>query len=70
MDALIDQLAGEFDTAKRAELTSQIDQLVLAENNVCNMYHLNMYMAMKENVEGLGQSPVDYYHITNLTCVK
>ena len=70
VDALIDQLAGEFDTAKRAELTSQIDQLVLAENNVCNMYHLNMYMAMKENVEGLVQSPVDYYHITNLTCVK
>ena len=48
----------------------QIDSLVLADNNVCNMYHLNMYMAMKETVEGLVQSPVDYYHITYQTRAK
>ena len=31
---------------------------------------LLMYMAMKDTVEGLTQSPVDYYHITYQTCVK
>ena len=67
VDKLIDQLAVEFDTAKRAELAEQIDKLVLANNDVCNMFHLNMYMAMKDSVEGLVQSPVDYYHITYLT---
>ena len=70
VDALIDELAVEFDTARRAELAKQIDTLVLAENNVCNMYHLNMYMAMKDTVEGLVQSPVDYYHITYQTRAK
>jgi len=29
-----------------------------------------MYMAMKDTVEGLEQSPVDYYHINYKTCVK
>ncbi|MBQ8975291.1 MAG: hypothetical protein IJ072_06180, partial [Oscillospiraceae bacterium] len=70
VDELLSQLAVEFDVNRRAELASQIDKLVLAENNVCNMFHLNMYMAMKDGVEGLIQSPVDYYHITAQTCVK
>ncbi|MCR5174870.1 MAG: ABC transporter substrate-binding protein [Oscillospiraceae bacterium] len=69
-DALIDELAAEFDAVKRAELAKQIDTLVLAENNICNMYHLNMYMAMKDTVDGLVQSPVDYYHITYQTRVR
>ena len=69
VDELLGSLATEFDTAKRAELASRIDSLVLAENHVCNMFHLNMYMAMKDTVEGLNQSPVDYYHITWLTRV-
>ena len=70
VDALAAELAVEFDTEKRAELASEIDKIVLAENHVVNMYHLNMYMAMKDTVEGLVQSPVDYYHITYETCVK
>lgn len=70
VDELLEMLAVEFDTDKRAELAKQIDQLVLSENAYCNMFHLNMYMAMKDTVEGLEQSPVDYYHITAKTCVK
>ena len=70
VDALIDELAAEFDADRRAELARQIDTLVLAGNNVCNMYHLNMFIAMKDTVEGLVQSPVDYYHITYQTRVK
>ena len=30
---------------------------------------MHMYMAMKDTVEGLNQSPVDYYHINWQTCV-
>ena len=70
VDKLIDELAVEFDTAKRAELASEIDRLVLADNDVVNMYHLNMFIAMKDTVEGLEQSPVDYYHITYQTRAK
>lgn len=70
VDALLAKLAVEFDTGKRAELTKQIDGIVLSENAYCNIFHLNMYMAMKDTVQGLEQSPVDYYHINYKTCVK
>lgn len=70
VDKLLGELAVEFDTDKRAEYAKQIDQIVLSDNSYCNMFHLNMYMAMKDTVEGLTQSPVDYYHITGKTCVK
>ena len=70
VDALLEQLSAEYDPARRAELASQIDQIVLSDNSICNMFHLNMFMAMKDSVEGLTQSPVDYYHITYQTCVK
>ena len=70
VDALLDELASEFDTEKRWELASSIDQIVLSDNSICNMYHLNMFMAMKDSVTGLVQSPVDYYHITWETCVN
>ena len=70
VDKLLGLLAVEFDTAKRAKLTQQIDSIVLAENAYCNIFHLNMFMAMKDTVEGLNQSPVDYYHINYKTCVK
>lgn len=70
VDNLLAELAVEFDTGRRAELTKQIDEIVLSENSYCNIFHLNMYMAMKDTVEGLEQSPVDYYHINYKTCVK
>ncbi len=70
VDDLLAALAVEFDTDKRAERTKQIDEIVLSENAYCNIFHLNMYIAMKDTVEGLEQSPVDYYHINYKTCVK
>lgn len=69
-DHLLSALAVEFDTSRRAEITRQIDRIVLSENAYCNIFHLNMYMAMKDTVEGLEQSPVDYYHINYKTCVQ
>lgn len=70
VDELLKKLNVEFDVEKRAELTKQIDQRVLSENAFCNIFHLNMYMAMKDTVEGLEQSPMDYYHINYKTCVR
>ncbi len=70
VDKLLAELAVEFDTGRRAEITKQIDEIVLSENAYCNIFHLKMYMAMKDTVEGLEQSPVDYYHINYKTCVK
>lgn len=70
VDNLLAELAVELDTGRCAELTKQIDEIVLSENSYCNIFHLNMYMAMKDTVEGLEQSPVDYYHINYKTCVK
>ena len=70
VDELLEELANAFDTEKRAELAKQIDAIVLNDNAVCNLFHLNMYMAMKDTVKGLTQSPVDYYHITGETCVQ
>ena len=69
-DHLLAELAVEFDTSRRAELARQIDSIVLSENAYCNIFHLNMYIAMKDSVEGLEQSPVDYYHINYKTCVR
>ena len=69
-DHLLSALAVEFDTSRRGEITRQIDSIVLSENAYCNIFHLNMYMAMKDTVEGLEQSPVDYYQINYKTCVK
>ncbi len=70
VDELLTELAVTFDTGERAALAKQIDAIVLNDNAYCNLFHLNMYMAMKDTVEGLVQSPVDYYHITGETCVK
>ena len=70
VDLLLSNLSTELDIEKRYELTRQIDEIVLSENAYCNLFHLNMYIAMKDSVEGLTQSPVDYYHINWQTCVK
>ncbi len=70
VDALLAELSGEFDADRRAALAKEIDAIVLNDNAFCNLFHLNMYMAMKDTVTGLTQSPVDYYHITGETCVK
>ena len=63
-------LAEHYDTGTLHELAAQIDGIVLSDNSICNIFHLNMYMAMKDTVVGLNQSPVDYYHITYQTCVE
>ena len=61
--ALLDKLAVEFDTAKRAELAIEIQQLITKDSSYSFMFHLNMFMVTKSGVKGIAQSPVDYYQI-------
>lgn len=63
VQALLDQLAVEFDTEKRGELATEIQQLITADSSYNFMFHLNMFMVMKAGVKGITQSPVDYYQI-------
>lgn len=70
VDELLAQMASEFDVDKRSELAVKIQQIVTSDSSVCNMFHLNMFMAMKANVKGINQSPVDYYHINVDTCIE
>ena len=64
VDALLTALASEFDSEKRANYAIEIQQIALEDSSYSYMFHLNMFMVMKNNVTGLSQSPVDYYQIT------
>lgn len=64
---LLSQLAVEFDQTKRAELATQIQQLITKDSSYNFMFHLNMFMVTKAGVKGITQSPVDYYQITAKT---
>lgn len=64
---LLAQLAVEFDTNKRAELATEIQQIITSDSSYCFMFHLNMFMVTKAGVTGMTQSPVDYYQITAQT---
>lgn len=70
VDALLAQLAVEFDTQKRSELATRIQQIITQDSSYCFMFHLNMFMATKAGVKGMHQSPVDYYQITVETAVE
>ncbi|MEG0778064.1 MAG: ABC transporter substrate-binding protein [Oscillospiraceae bacterium] len=60
---LLAQLAVEFDTDKRAEIATEIQQLITGDSSYNFMFHLNMFMVTKVGVRGITQSPVDYYQI-------
>ena len=70
VDRLLAALAVEFDTQKRSELATRIQQIITQDSSFCFMFHLNMFMATKAGVKGLHQSPVDYYQITVETAVE
>lgn len=64
VDALLDELATEFDPVRRGELATEIQQHVTADSSYSYLFHLNMFMVTKAEVVGIVQSPVDYYIIT------
>lgn len=64
LEELADQLKGEFDVDKRADLAVEMTQQVLDDNAVVYAAYLKMSTVMKSQVEGFSAHPSDYYEIT------
>ena len=64
VNALMEQLATEFDTAKRGELAVQLQQKILDDNAYLFCSFLQMNMISKANVTGYTAHACDYYQVT------
>ena len=64
VNALIEQLSTEFDTAKRGELAVQLQQKILDDNAYLFCSFLQMNMISKANVTGYTAHACDYYQVT------
>ena len=64
VNALMEQLAVEFDTAKRGELAVQLQQKILDDNAYLFCSFLQMNMISKANVTGYTAHACDYYQVT------
>ncbi len=61
VDALIDALDQEFDTARRTELTKEIQRLVLEDAGYIVIGHATYTYVMGNDVTGLTANPSEYY---------
>ena len=64
LDALAEQLSEEFDTGKRAELATQMQQVILDDDAYVFASHLTMGIVSRANVSGIAPHPCDYYEVT------
>ena len=64
VNALIDELAAEFDTEKRAELAVKLQQAILDDNAYVFCSFLQMNMISKSTVTGYTAHACDYYQVT------
>lgn len=64
LDALDEQLSQEFDTAKRADLAVQMQQILLDDNAFVFCSFLKMSMISRSNVSNYISHACDYYQIT------
>ena len=64
VNELMEQLAVEFDTDKRAELAIELQQAVLDENAYVFCSFLQMNMISKSNVKNWTAHACDYYEVT------
>ena len=64
VNALIDELATEFDTDKRAELAVKLQQAILDDNAYVFCSFLQMNMISKSTVTGYTAHACDYYQVT------
>ena len=64
VNALMEQLATEFGTAKRGELAVQLQQKILDDNAYLFCSFLQMNMISKANVTGYTAHACDYYQVT------
>lgn len=67
VELLLHELSLEFDRDKRADLATEIQQIVTSDCSYSYLFHLNMFMVTQKGVTGIQQSPVDYYQITART---
>ena len=64
VNARMEQLATEFDPAKRAELAVQLQQLILDDNAYVFCSFLQMNMISRAGVTGYTAHACDYYQVT------
>ena len=62
--ALIEELATEFDTAKRAQIAIDLQQMILDDNAYVFCSFLQMNMISKPNVSSYTAHACDYYQVT------
>ncbi|MEI3088507.1 MAG: ABC transporter substrate-binding protein [Oscillospiraceae bacterium] len=64
VNAMIDELATEFDTEKRGELAVNLQQTILDDNAYVFCSFLQMNMISKSTVTGYTAHACDYYQVT------
>ncbi len=57
-------MAASFDPEERAELATQMTQVILDDHGFLFASHLKMSMVAREGVSGLTAHACDYYEIT------
>lgn len=65
VDALLDQLAGEFDVAKRRALIIEIQQLLLDDGAALFLGYPMTNIIAKKSLKGVVMFPSDYYWLTD-----
>ena len=60
----MNQMATEFDTARRGELAIELQQAILDDNAYIFCSFLQMNMISKVNVTGYTAHACDYYQVT------
>ncbi len=61
---MAEQLSEEFDTGKRAELATQMQQVILDDDAYLFASHLTMGIVSRSGVNGIAPHPCDYYEVT------
>jgi peptide/nickel transport system substrate-binding protein len=64
MEELAQQMAGEFDPAKRSDLAIQMQQVILDDNAWVFCSFLKMSMISRSEVTGYEYHPTDFYQVT------
>lgn len=64
LEKLENELHNEFDPAKRAELATKMQQIIIDDCGFVFVSHLKMSFVMKNNVTGFEAHPSDYYEVT------
>jgi peptide/nickel transport system substrate-binding protein len=70
VDALIDQYKNEYDTEKRYETATKIQQILLDENASLFLVTPMSNMVSKNTVSGMEAYPIDFYMLDNKVDIK